>query len=239
MARGAAGDMDKFAEMARALLAQDDVQQTLQKICDLAVETIEGCDHAGVSFLKGRKVTTPAASDDVPRAVDAIQYETGEGPCLDAIREHEVFETGDLRKEQRWPNFAARAHRETGVTSALGFRLFVEGDTLGALNLFSKAADAFNEESRTVGVVFAAHAAVALSTAMHDEQMEEALESRDLIGQAKGILMAREGISADQAFDMLRRASQRLNVKLRDVAGSVVSPESGAPAGGETNQGGA
>jgi transcriptional regulator with GAF, ATPase, and Fis domain len=233
------GSADAFADIARTLLAEGDVQHTLQKICDLAVETIDGCDHAGVSFLKGSNVHTPAASDDVPRAVDAIQYETGEGPCLDAIREHEVFETGDLGRERRWPNFSARAQRETGVTSALCFRLFVEGDTLGALNLFSKAADAFDEHSRTVGIVFAAHAAVALSTAMHDEQMEEALQSRDLIGQAKGILMAREGINADQAFDMLRRASQRLNVKLRDVAGSVVSPESGAAPGGKGDKGGA
>ena len=229
---GGTADTEKFAEMARSLLAERDVQHTLQKICDLAVETIDGCDHAGISFLKGKAVETPAASDDVPRVVDAIQYETGEGPCLDAIREAEVFESGDLGREHRWPNFASRAQRATGVTSMLSFRLFVEGDTLGALNLYSKAADAFDERSRTVGLVFAAHAAVALSSAMHDEQMEEALQSRDLIGQAKGILMAREGIAADQAFDMLRRASQRLNVKLRDVAGGIVE-RSAAPAGGE------
>jgi transcriptional regulator with GAF, ATPase, and Fis domain len=227
------GSADAFAEMARSLLAQGDVQHTLQKICDLAVETIDGCDHAGISFLRGRKVDTPAASDDVPRQVDIIQYEVDEGPCLDAIREHEVFETGDLGKEQRWPRFAARAQRETGITSMLSFRLFVAGDTLGALNLHSKAADAFGEDSRKVGLVFAAHAAVALSSAIHGEQMEEALQSRDLIGQAKGILMAREGITADQAFDMLRRASQRLNVKLRDVAGGIIDrsapPHSTAP----------
>jgi transcriptional regulator with GAF, ATPase, and Fis domain len=232
------GSADAFAEIARALLAEDDVQHTLQKICDLAVQTIDGCDHAGISFLKGKEVNTPAASDDVPRKVDVIQYEVGEGPCLDAIREHEVFETGDLGKEQRWPRFAARAQRETGITSMLCFRLFVAGDTLGALNLHSKAADAFGEESRTVGLVFAAHAAVALSSAMHDEQMEEALQSRDLIGQAKGMLMAREGVSADEAFHMLRRASQRLNLKLRDVAQSMVDggPSSTPAAGGQGGQ---
>ena len=243
MSSSGGGSADAFAEIARALLAEGDVQDTLQKICDLAVETIDGCDHAGISFLKGRRVETPAASDDVPRKVDVIQYEVGQGPCLDAIREHEVFETGDLGREDRWPDFASRAQRETGLTSMLCFRLFIEGDTLGALNLHSKAADAFGEESRTVGLVFAAHAAVALSTAMHDEQMEEALQSRDLIGQAKGILMAREGITADKAFDMLRRASQRLNVKLRDVAYGVVNPPGSPPGstapGGEGDQGGA
>ncbi|MDQ2826581.1 MAG: GAF domain-containing protein, partial [Actinomycetota bacterium] len=128
-----------FAEMARSLLAEGDVQTTLQKIVDLAVETVDGCDHAGITFLlHGGTFATPAASDAVPAEVDAIQYETGEGPCIDAIREHEVFRTGDLGRETRWPSFAARAQRETGVTSMMGFRLFVAGDTLGALNLFSK-----------------------------------------------------------------------------------------------------
>jgi transcriptional regulator with GAF, ATPase, and Fis domain len=220
-AGGEAG-AETFADVARALLGQVDVQHTLQKIVDLAVETIEGCDHAGISFLKGGTGWTPAATDSVPPAVDAIQYETGEGPCLSAIREHDVFESPDLRLERRWPEFAARAERETGISSMLAFRLFVAGDTLGALNLYSKTVDAFDERSHTVGLVFAAHAAIALSTAIHSEQMDEALQSRDLIGQAKGILMAREGVTADEAFDMLRRASQRLNVKLREVAGRMV-----------------
>lgn len=235
---GGTPDTEMFAEMARSLLAEGDVQHTLQKICDLAVEVIDGCDHAGISFLTGKQVDTPAASDDVPRQVDAIQYETGEGPCLDAIRDHDVFESPDLGREDRWPQFATRAQRETGITSMVSLRLFVAGDTLGALNLYSKAADAFDERSRTVGLVFAAHAAVGLSSAMHDEQMEEALQSRDLIGQAKGILMAREHVTAEEAFDMLRRASQRLNVKLRDVASEVVDP-SAAPAGDEGDEGGA
>jgi transcriptional regulator with GAF, ATPase, and Fis domain len=234
---GGAGGPEAFAAVARSLLAQGDVQHTLQRIVDLAVETIDGCDHAGISFLKGGKGSTPAASDGVPPLVDAIQYETGEGPCLSAIREHDVFETGDLGRETRWPHFAARAQRETGITSMMSFRLFVAGDTLGALNLYAKKADAFEERSRTAGLVYAAHAALALSTAVHTEQMDEALQSRDLIGQAKGILMAREGVTADQAFDMLRRASQRLNVKLRIVAGDIVlgaaSPPSPPPADGE------
>ena len=234
---------DVFAEVARSLLAQEDVQQTLQKIVDLAVETIDGCDDAGITFLKGRQVSTPACTGDLPVKVDAIQYETGEGPCLDAIREHEIFHTGDLGRERRWPNFSSRAQRETGVTSMVCFRLFVDGDTLGALNLYSKATDAFDEEATKLGSIFAAHAAVALSSALHDEQMEEALQSRDLIGQAKGILMAREGVGPDEAFDMLRRASQRVNLKLRDVARqlaeSAQQPASAPPAGGEGEQGGA
>lgn len=115
------------------------------------------------------------------------------------------------------------------------FRLFIAGDTLGALNLCSKAVDAFDDRTAAAGSVFAAHAAVALSRALHDEQMEEALQSRDVIGQAKGVIMAREGVGPDQAFDMLRRASQRLNVKLRDVARQVAdsATNSAPPATGE------
>jgi transcriptional regulator with GAF, ATPase, and Fis domain len=228
---------ETFAEVARALLAEKDVQHTLQRIVDLAVETIDGCDFAGITFMRDSTVSTPAATGDVPVRVDAIQYETGEGPCLDAIREHEVFVTGDLGAEARWPRFSHRAHDETGVTSMLCFRLFVDGDTLGALNLYSKAEDAFDDDARAVGLVFAAHAAVALSSAMHDEQMDEALRSRDVIGQAKGILMAREGLTADQAFEMLRQASQRLNVKLRQLAEEIAytgePPEPAPPAGAE------
>ena len=236
MASSGGPGAEQFVEVARILIAEGDVAQTLQKIVDLAVETIDGCDYAGISILKGGQGSTPVATDQVVRAVDAIQYETGEGPCLDAIRDHEVFQTGDLSQEGRWPRFSSRAHQETGITSMLCFRLFVAGDTLGALNLHSKAPDAFDERSRTAGVVFAAHAAMAMSTAVHEAQMEEALQSRDLIGQAKGILMAREGVTADQAFDMLRRASQRLNVKLREVAGGVVD-QSGPSAGDQGGKG--
>ncbi|MDQ3897448.1 MAG: GAF and ANTAR domain-containing protein [Actinomycetota bacterium] len=241
-AQSGGADAEVFAEVARSLLAQEDVQQTLQKIVDLAVETIEGCDCAGITFMRGREYSTPAASSDVPRDVDAIQYEVGEGPCLDAIREHDVFRTGDLSRERRWPRFSARAQRETGVASMVCFRLFVDGDTLGALNLYSKATDAFDDHAMSLGSVFAAHAAIALSTALHDEQMEEALQSRDVIGQAKGILMAREHVGPEEAFDMLRRASQRVNVKLREVARQIAesaqASSSGPPAGDKGEQGG-
>lgn len=218
---------ETFAEVARLLLAEQGVERTLAKVCKLAVETIDGCDHAGVSLIEGRKVSTVGASDEVPERVDAIQYETEQGPCLDAIREHEVFQVDGLGEEQRWPKFASRAAQETGVASMLSVRLFAEEDTMGALNLYSKRADAFDEEARELASVFAAHASVALAGARREEQFRDALASRDVIGQAKGILMAREGISSDQAFDALRRASQRLNVKLREVAEQVLkaSPE--------------
>lgn len=156
-------------------------------------------------------------------ADNRIQYEVDQGPCLDAIRHLEVFECGRLDREERWPAFSKRACAETGVTSMVAFRLFVDEDTMGALNLYSKAADAFDDESREIGAVFAAHAAVALASARKEEQLEAALSSRDVIGQAKGLLMAREDITSEEAFAVLRKASQRLNVKLRDIADGVVT----------------
>ena len=212
-----------FADIARALLGEDDVEATLSKISTLAVEKIDGCDHAGVSLVQGRKISTPAASDDVPVRVDAIQYEADEGPCLDAIREQETFRTGDLATEDRWPKFSQRAAEETGIASMLSFRLFAEADTMGALNLYSKERSAFDDEAVAVGSVFATHAAVALAGAQHDEQMQQALQSRDVIGQAKGILMAQQGVTDQEAFDILRRASQRMNIKLRELAERVAS----------------
>ena len=214
---------ETFASVARALLGEDDVEATLKRITTLAVETIDGCDHAGVSFVQGRKISTPAASDAVPAQVDAVQYETDQGPCLDAIREHETFKTDDLAKEDRWPEFSQRAAEETGVASMLSFRLFAEADTMGALNLYSKQRGAFGDEALAVGSVFATHAAVALAGAQHDEQMQKALQGRDVIGQAKGILMAQQHVTADEAFDILRRASQRMNIKLRELAERVAS----------------
>jgi serine phosphatase RsbU (regulator of sigma subunit) len=171
-----------FADVARALQAEQTAHLTMQKIVDLAPGSIEGCDHAGISLVVGQRIYTPAASDPVPVEVDRIQYATGEGPCLDAIRHHEVFVTDDLTEEVRWPHFSARAAAETGVRSMLSFRLFVEQDTLGSLNLYSRAPRAFGVDSRATGGVFAAHAAVALAAAQeHDvaQRLQQDLASSE------------------------------------------------------------
>ena len=214
---------ETFGAVARALGEyRDDVQQGLDKVVRLAVETLDACEFAGISLAEGRKITSPASTNDTPKRLDEIQSETGEGPCIEAIREHEVFQTGDLRNESRWPKFSERAHRETGVRSILSLRLFVEEDTLGALNMYSTASDAFDDSDVALGTVFAVHAAVAMSAARRQASLEQKADSRDLIGQAKGILMARSDISDDRAFELLKAASQRMNVKLRDIAKDVV-----------------
>ena len=214
---------ESFAAVARALAERpDDVQSALDKIVYLAVETLDACEFAGISLVEKGKITSPAASNDVPKKIDEIQSEVGEGPCIDAIKEHEIFQTGELKLENRWPKFSERAHRETGICSILSLRLFIEEDTMGALNLYSTAPNAFDDSDVALGTVFAVHASVAISAARRQEGLEQKAESRDLIGRAKGILMARSGVSDERAFAMLRAASQRMNVKLRDIAWEVV-----------------
>ncbi|MBW3574498.1 MAG: GAF and ANTAR domain-containing protein [Actinobacteria bacterium] len=207
-----------FAEVARALSAHEGLEATLHKIVNLAVEHLEACEFAGISLVERGKITSPASSNDIPKGLDTIQSDTGEGPCIDAINEHEVFQTGDLLSECRWPNFSKRAHEETGVCSILSLRLFIEGDTMGALNLYSTRSNAFDDTDVALASVFAAHAAVAMSAVRREEQLERKAQTRDLIGQAKGILMTRSGVTDDEAFAMLQAASQRMNIKLRDVA---------------------
>ena len=215
---------ETFGEIARTLLAERDPHTTLDRIVRLAVEIIDGCEHASISVIRGRIISSPAASDEIPAAVETLQSEVGEGPCLDAIR-HQVFQTGCLSEEPRWPTFAPRAHAELGVESVLAFRLFAEADTMGALNLYSTRRDAFDNHDVAIGAVFATHAAVALSTAREVESLRQAMDTRGLIGQAIGLLMGREGVTEQEAFDMLVRASQRLNIKLRLVAEQVIHPQ--------------
>lgn len=222
-----------FGEVARALAGHDDQQTTLDKIVKLAVEHLDACEYAGITVLHQGKVESPASSNDVPRTVDAIQAETGEGPCVDAIKVQEVFETGDLSAERRWPQFSRRAFEETGVLSVVSLRLFLEGDTMGALNLYSTARNAFDDSDVALGTVFAVHAAVAMGSARREARLEDKARSRDVIGQAKGILMARSGVDEERAFEMLKSASQRMNVKLRDIAARIADGTDVATGSGE------
>lgn len=163
---------DAMADVARALQAEADPQHTLQRMVDLAVTTVAGCDYAAVSLFAPDRIYTPAASHEVALQVDLIQYDTDQGPCLSAIRDQDMYVIGDLRTEERWPAFITRATTASGVRSMLSLRLFVEGDNLGALNMYSRRPDAFDDSSIAVGRLFVAHAAVALSAATENERSE-------------------------------------------------------------------
>jgi len=206
--------------------AETSPELTQERITRTAVGAIDGCDHASISIIRRRGgVQTVASTDDVPERVDAIQYDTGQGPCLNAMTEHETTVVDDLHSDGRWPAFSSRAARETGVRSMLSFRLFVQGDTIGALNLYSRRPAAFDLRGRAVGSILAAHAAIALTAAserQHVEQLEEALRSSREVALAMGVLMGRGGVTEEEAFAALKRASQYLNLKLREVAVRVV-----------------
>jgi transcriptional regulator with GAF, ATPase, and Fis domain len=234
MANDSAGDGDAAAagrtdlaahltEVARALQQQRGEQETLDAIVHAAVGTIPGAEEAGIITILGRReVRTVATTGDLPCDVDQAQYETGEGPCLTALYREKIVSVPDVVHDGRWPAFQARA-AELDVASMLSFQLFVEDDDLGALNLYAREVTAFDDESQHVGSLFAGHAAIALASAQERGQLGAAVQTRDLIGQAKGILMERHQITADLAFAVLTRASQHTNIKLRDIAEQLTS----------------
>src|SRR5262249_52654838 len=215
-----------FAHIARELHTGTTPEQTATRIVTAAVHAVPECDHAGVAVVhRHGRIDPVAATDEIAAVVDAIQYKLGQGPCVEAIRDHEAHLICDLLAEERWPSFSRQAAERTSVRSMLAFRLFVGDDTLGALNLYSRKTDAFDADACAVGAILAAHAAVGLSTARERERadhLERAVRSNREIGMAMGVVMASGARTPEQAFEVLRRASQRLNIKLRDLASEVV-----------------
>lgn len=194
----------------------------LAAVIAATVNMVPGAEEGSISVVTARRsVTSEAPTSDLPVQVDALQEETQQGPCLDAVFEQQTVRVADLATEVRWPLFAQRAS-QTGARSMLSLQLYVEGDNLGALNLFARTPDAFTDESEQVGLLVAAHAAIAYAAVRKETQLGQALVSRDLIGQAKGILTERYKISGDRAFLLLTRVSQNSNRKLHDVADELV-----------------
>ena len=219
-----------FSEIARQLQSQSSLQETWQRISELAVQTAPNAQHAALSIVhRNGRISTEAATDDVGRAVDVIQYETQQGPCLDAIRKTGEFVTDDLTCESRWPDFSSRAAEETGVRSMMSFQLFDDDATLGALNVYSARVAAFDDYAMEVGRALSAHGAVAMAAAKQDEkvdQLETALDTNRQISMAVGFVMATSNIDEGHAFDVLRAASQRLNLPIGIVAERVIAGRS-------------
>lgn len=227
-----------FSETARILFSAGSVKDTLASVVDLAVETIEGCDYAGLFLLDGDIVSTPVATDPVVVAVDALQHQTMQGPCLDAITLRLTFYADDLDKDMRWLHFAPQAVK-AGIRSVLALPL-VAAPQQGALNLYARYPAAFGVGDRARAAILVSLASLAISVAhthedeeRHAANLHAALATRETIGEALGILMERERITANQAFEILRRASQHLNIKLREVAQNLVEtgeePDTGLP----------
>lgn len=209
---------EQMSDLARSLQAEDDPQEVLAALVRAAIELVPGADEGSISVVEGRRtVRSHVPSSDLARDVDALQSQVGQGPCLEAVYEHETVSVPDMETEQRWPEFSREA-AALGAASMLSFQLYVEGDNLGALNLYGRNPNAFNDESEQVGLLLASHAAIAFADAQKLGHMRDAMRSRDVIGQAKGILMERYNITAQHAFVMLTQSSSRTNIKLFAVA---------------------
>ncbi|WP_420451305.1 ANTAR domain-containing protein [Ilumatobacter sp.] len=219
---------DKLIELSQVLVADDGLDATLGRVARLSTSLIDACDSCGVSLIRDGSVSTRAASDERADRIDDIQYSHGEGPCLQAIETGETVHVTSFAQEERWPQFIESALDE-GIRASYSVPLRVEQNVVGSLNFYS-IDGAFTDSDKQIGDVLASQAAVALHNARTFnevlnlvDQLNEALASRDLIGQSKGILMANLSLGPDQAFDVLRRESQNRNVKLRDLAEQVVS----------------
>lgn len=217
-------DADQWSALywlSRALHVDNaDVSATLEAILVRATDVIPGAEAAGINLYVRGKFEPQAVHGAAPPVLDDLQARTGVGPCIDASREQRTIEVVDMRETPYWPNYGELAV-SLGVFSMLCLPLYVDQHRLGSLSLYGKSVDAFHGHPTHLAELFAAHAALALSEAQRSEHLRRALENRDLIGQAKGVLMARLAITADRAFQLLSESSQRSNRKLVDIAEAV------------------
>jgi GAF domain-containing protein len=211
-----------LAEAARTF----DVPRSLEEMLEIVVQTARASlpevDDVGLSIAhRDGRIETVVATSDLVRELDDFQYTHQEGPCYYSVVAEPVVVVEDLRHEQRWPGFVAEAVRR-GVTAQMGLRLYTERETIGALNLYALGAISFSEETRETAQLLATHAALALGRARQEQQLTTAIASRQVIGQAVGIVMERYGLSQDRAFAYLARASSTGNIKIRDIAQGLV-----------------
>ena len=216
--------------LSRVVLVDRTLEDVLGEITSLAKLGIPGAEAVSITLLRAEKAFTAAYDGAMSLAADELQYERGYGPCMDAGRGGVVLRVDDMRTEERWPDYVAHVVAETPVRSSLSVPLPYQGATIGALNIYSTRPDAFaSPESLSAGLETAEIIAVAIANADAHWQLGEqarnmrvAMDSRAVIEQAKGVLMAQRHVDADQAFEILREASQRYNRKLRDIAQGIV-----------------
>lgn len=218
---GGDGVHRRIAELVQQLHGRTDADAdvVIAELVEHAAAEIPGADYAGVTVTRNaKKIDTPAASHKWPIVLDEIQERHREGPCLTAAWEERTIYVPDLASDDRFPRYRRDALERTPVRSIMAFQLFIADETMGAINVYADRPDAFGAESREIGLIFAAHSSVAWNSARRDEQFKQALASRDVIGQAKGMIMERYSVDAVQAFELLRKLSQDSNVPLTRVA---------------------
>ena len=213
-----------IASAARTIhQSEDSVDAKLEAIALAARESIPGFDLAGISTVdRDGTATTRAISDPLVMKFDELQYSLGEGPCLDALGSPHVVSVPRISHEQRWPRYVPQVV-QLGLRSQMAVKLSVDGDgTLGGLNLYSTVSDDIDPAAESIAELFALHAATVLGAVSQIEHLNQAMHTRKVIGQAIGILMERYALHEDNAFHFLVRASQRDNIKVRDIAQELV-----------------
>jgi GAF domain-containing protein len=222
-----------LAAMSQFFVGDATLEETLQRVSDLANAAVSASDMVGLTMLVDGRARTAVFTDSEASDIDAAQYETGIGPCLDAFRHQQVFRVDDMEKDTRWPQFSEAAAAR-GIRSSVSIPMVAHHEGVGALNFYSRRSEAFSAEDVKVAVVFGSQAAIVLANSQaywdaHQlgQNLAEAMRSRATIEQAKGILMAAQRCSPDEAFQILVRASQRENRKLRDMADDIVTRTGG------------
>jgi GAF domain-containing protein len=221
--------LERIAGLA---VAHQTVQSMLDVVVSLAKQLVPQSDGVGITLRESQGWSTASHSDDFVVDIDVKQYKRDSGPCVSAAKENRQYRVDDLSAEHRWEGFAEDAS-PSGVRSVLSTPLVAADAPTGALNIYSFSPEAFGDEAQSIAAVLARHAAIALANkeALGDgellnAQLREALKSREVIGEAKGILMERDALTSDQAFDALRVLSQGQNRKLREIAQDVVDSTS-------------
>lgn len=218
----------EVAELVQTLQQQQDsdVDTVLGELTENAVRAMPGAQYAGITVAsRDGKVRTASATDRYPELLDEIQQRHDEGPCLSAGWEHHMMRINDLTRERRWPAYCLEAAEETPIRSIMSFQLFAEHHSMAALNFYAERPNAFDDDAAELGLILATHTALAWNMLRRDQQFRSALASRDIIGQAKGMIMERFNIDAVQAFELLKRLSQSSNTPLVVVARELVESE--------------
>ena len=236
-----------LAALSRFFVGDGTLHDTLTRVAQYAEEAVPPAAMTGITMLVEGRARTAVFTDETAPEIDTVQYETGIGPCLDAFRHKQVFVIHDTTKDDRWGPFneAAAAH---AIRSTLSIPLIANHEGVGALNFYAREPDSFSDDDVDVASQFGAQAAIVLANAQAywdahqlSQNLATAMQSRAVIEQAKGILMGVQRCSADEAFEILVRASQRENRKLRDIAHDLVvraqqsASPSGAQGGGESS----
>jgi GAF domain-containing protein len=220
---------ETLVALHQLVATEENLTDSLRRCADIARSAVPDVEGVGLTLRAGGTGTTVAFSGDTAPKLDEAQYEDDEGPCLEAFRENTLLNVTHIAAElSRWPSFV-RCADELGIRSSLSVPLRLEGSAVGALNLYAGAVEAFPPGTVEVAEMFAAQASIAVTNAQvywqarHlAEHLSKALDSRDVIGQAKGILMREHSITGDAAFEMIRRTSQHRNIKVQALAEQIV-----------------